>query len=81
MTHNAFGVIRAIVKDNMDVWTGDASLSFLDSDGQIGNANSRNLGGGAFGWSGGRRTLPTSCQPFPECSQDQRSPCCACHRL
>ena len=34
--HPAFGIVRAIVKDSLDVDFGLASETFLDSDGQVG---------------------------------------------
>jgi hypothetical protein len=43
MGHAAYGVIRAIVKDSTDAWLGPKSLSFIDSDGEVGNPLSRNL--------------------------------------
>lgn len=33
--HPAFGIVRAIVKDSLDVNFGLASQTFLDSDGQV----------------------------------------------
>ena len=35
MQHQAFGVIRAILKDSTDNETGAASLVFLDSDNEV----------------------------------------------
>eukprot|EP00884_Botryococcus_braunii_P015271 jgi/Botrbrau1/2427/Bobra.0395s0049.1 len=36
--HIAFGVLRGVVKDATDAYVGDASVTFLDSDGQVSNS-------------------------------------------
>ncbi|GMH38691.1 hypothetical protein BSKO_06575 [Bryopsis sp. KO-2023] len=40
----AHGVLRAVVKDSNDLDVGEASESFLDSDGQVGNNSDRDFG-------------------------------------
>lgn len=33
--HPAYGIVRSVVRDSTDVYTGSESVSFLDSDGQV----------------------------------------------
>lgn len=42
INHLAYGVLRAIVKDNDDLSTGIGVNSFLDSDGQVGQVRGAN---------------------------------------
>eukprot|EP00216_Chloropicon_sp_CCMP2111_P006625 CAMPEP_0198234118 /NCGR_PEP_ID=MMETSP1446-20131203/211_1 /TAXON_ID=1461542 ORGANISM="Unidentified sp, Strain CCMP2111" /NCGR_SAMPLE_ID=MMETSP1446 /ASSEMBLY_ACC=CAM_ASM_001112 /LENGTH=1741 /DNA_ID=CAMNT_0043914847 /DNA_START=161 /DNA_END=5386 /DNA_ORIENTATION=- len=45
VSHPAHGILRAVVKDSTDLYTGSNSQTFLDSDGSFLDNNPRNLNG------------------------------------
>jgi hypothetical protein len=59
--HDGFGIVRSLVVDSQDNNTGATAQTFLDSDGQVGNASARNYSAYMDGRWHMVRPLPSSC--------------------